>query len=86
MACLLAAPGRRPGVEREPGQVPPRVDDPSPVPLVVHIVSVIVYAVLGAFQSSAGIRRRRMMGSEVMDMAARPVPTRRGRMPRMRRT
>jgi len=33
--------------------------DPSPVPLVVHIVSVIIYAVLGAFQFSTGLRRRR---------------------------
>jgi len=40
--------------------LPARLDDPSPVPLVVHIVSVIVYAVLGAFQFSAGIRRRRI--------------------------
>ena len=33
--------------------------DPTAVPLGVHIVSVIVYAVLGAFQFSAGLRRRR---------------------------
>ncbi|MEU4605545.1 DUF2306 domain-containing protein [Kribbella sp. NPDC023972] len=33
---------------------------PSPVPLVVHIVSVIIYATLGAFQFSAGLRRRRL--------------------------
>jgi uncharacterized membrane protein len=31
----------------------------SPVPLVVHIVSALSYAVLGAFQFSAGLRRRR---------------------------
>jgi uncharacterized membrane protein len=31
----------------------------SPVPLVVHIVSVIAYSLLGAFQFSAGLRRRR---------------------------
>jgi uncharacterized membrane protein len=31
----------------------------SPLPLVVHIVAAVVYAVLGAFQFSAGIRRRR---------------------------
>ena len=30
----------------------------SPVPLVVHIVSAVVYAVLGAFQFSARLRRR----------------------------
>ena len=31
----------------------------SPVPLVVHIVAAIGYALIGAFQFSAGIRRRR---------------------------
>ena len=31
----------------------------SPVPVVVHIVSAIAYAILGAFQFSAGLRRRR---------------------------
>ena len=31
----------------------------SPVPLVVHIVSALSYAVLGAFQFSAALRRRR---------------------------
>ena len=30
----------------------------SPVPLIVHIVSAVVYAVLGAFQFSARLRRR----------------------------
>ncbi len=30
----------------------------SPVPVVVHVVSVIGYALLGAFQFSAGLRRR----------------------------
>ena len=30
----------------------------SPVPLVVHILSAVTYAVLGAFQFSSGIRRR----------------------------
>jgi uncharacterized membrane protein len=38
-------------------------DDPritaSPLPLVLHIVSAISYAVLGAFQFSPGLRRRR---------------------------
>jgi uncharacterized membrane protein len=38
-------------------QVLPGRDDPSSIPLVVHIVSVIVYAVLGAFQFSARLRR-----------------------------
>ena len=31
----------------------------SPVPVVVHIVSAVGYGVLGAFQFSAGLRRRR---------------------------
>ena len=31
----------------------------SPVPVVVHIISAVGYAVLGAFQFSAGLRRRR---------------------------
>jgi uncharacterized membrane protein len=31
----------------------------SPLPLVVHIISAVTYAVLGAFQFSAGLRRRR---------------------------
>lgn len=31
----------------------------SPVPVVVHIVAAVAYALLGAFQFSAGIRRRR---------------------------
>lgn len=30
----------------------------SPVPVVIHVVSVIGYALLGAFQFSAGLRRR----------------------------
>lgn len=38
----------------------PARSDPSPVPLVLHIVSVAGYAVLGAFQFSAGLRRRRI--------------------------
>jgi uncharacterized membrane protein len=36
----------------------PRVSN-SPVPVVVHIVCALSYAVLGAFQFSAGLRRRR---------------------------
>src|SRR3954454_3413292 len=31
----------------------------SPVPAVVHIISAVAYAVLGAFQFSAALRRRR---------------------------
>ncbi len=38
-------------------QMLPARSDPSSVPLVVHIVSVIVYALLGAFQFSARLRR-----------------------------
>ena len=37
----------------------PRVDA-SPLPVIVHIVSAIGYAVLGAFQFSSGIRRRHL--------------------------
>ena len=36
----------------------PRVDA-SPAPVVVHVAAVAVFALLGAFQFSAGIRRRR---------------------------
>ena len=36
----------------------PRISG-SPLPVVVHIVCALVYAVLGAFQFSAGLRRRR---------------------------
>lgn len=31
----------------------------SPAPLIVHIVGATLYAILGAFQFSAGLRRRR---------------------------
>jgi uncharacterized membrane protein len=54
---VLAGSARLVELSGGPGLLPAR-DDPSPVPLVVHIVSVIVYAVLGAFQFSAGLRRR----------------------------
>jgi len=57
---ILAGSSRLVELSGGPQLLPPRVDDPSPVPLVVHIVSVIVYAALGAFQFSAGIRRRRI--------------------------
>ena len=57
---VLAGSARLVELSGGPQLLPPRVDDPSPVPLVVHIVSVIVYAVLGAFQFSAGLRRRRI--------------------------
>jgi uncharacterized membrane protein len=36
----------------------PRLNE-SPVPVVVHIISAIAYVILGAFQFSAGLRRRR---------------------------
>jgi uncharacterized membrane protein len=35
----------------------PRIDA-SPVPVIVHILSVVPYAILGAFQFSSGLRRR----------------------------
>ena len=35
----------------------PRIDA-SPVPVIVHLLSVIPYSILGAFQFSAGLRRR----------------------------
>ena len=56
---ILAGSARLAEILGGPALLPPR-DDPSPVPLAVHIVSVIVYAVLGAFQFSAGLRRRRI--------------------------
>jgi uncharacterized membrane protein len=54
---VLAGSARLIELSGGPGLLPAR-DDPSPVPLVVHILSVIVYAVLGAFQFSTGLRRR----------------------------
>ena len=33
-------------------------DDPSPLPVFVHVLSAVPYAVLGAFQFSTGLRRR----------------------------
>jgi uncharacterized membrane protein len=45
------------------GGPPVRIADPrftaSPAPVVVHIVCAVAYAVLGAFQFSAALRRRR---------------------------
>lgn len=45
------------------GGAPVRIADPrftaSPVPVVVHIVCAVAFAVLGAFQFSAALRRRR---------------------------
>lgn len=55
---ILAGSARLVELSGGPELLPPR-SDPSSVPLVVHIVSVIVYAVLGAFQFSARLRRRR---------------------------
>ena len=36
----------------------PRLNE-SPVPVVMHVISAIAYVILGAFQFSAGLRRRR---------------------------
>lgn len=55
---ILAGSARLVELSGGPAMLPAR-SDPSSVPLVVHIVSVIVYAVLGAFQFSARLRRRR---------------------------
>ena len=50
---VLAGSARLAELAGGPELLPPRFD-PSPVPLVVHIVSVIVFAVLGAFQFRGG--------------------------------
>jgi uncharacterized membrane protein len=55
---VLAGSARLVELAGGPGLLPARLD-PAPIPLVVHIVSVTVFAVLGAFQFSAGLRRRR---------------------------
>jgi hypothetical protein len=39
----------------------------SPVPVVVHIVSAVTYAVLGAFQFSASLRRRRAISRSTIN-------------------
>jgi hypothetical protein len=57
---VLAGSARLVELSGGPQLLPPRVGDPSAVPLVVHIGSVIGYAALGAFQFSAGLRRRRI--------------------------
>ena len=46
---VLAGSARLAELAGGPELLPPRFD-PSPVPLVVHLVSVIIFAVLGAFQ------------------------------------
>jgi len=46
---VLAGSARLAELAGGPALLPPRFD-PSPVPLVVHIVTVIIFAVLGAFQ------------------------------------
>lgn len=58
LAPILAGSARLVELAGGPELLPAR-SDPSSVPLVVHLVSVIVYAVLGAFQFSARLRRRR---------------------------
>ena len=55
---ILAGSARLVELSGGPELLPAR-SDPSSVPLIVHIVSVIVYAVLGAFQFSVRLRRRR---------------------------
>ena len=53
---ILAGSARLVELAGGPAMLPAR-SDPSSVPLVVHIVSVIVYAALGSFQFSARLRR-----------------------------
>jgi uncharacterized membrane protein len=57
---VLAGTSRLVELSGGPALLPrnPRVDA-SPVPVVVHIVSAVLYAVLGAFQFSSAFRRRR---------------------------
>jgi uncharacterized membrane protein len=55
---VLAASARLVELAGGPGLLPPRFD-PSPIPLATHLISVIAYAVGGAFQFSAALRRRR---------------------------
>ena len=59
---VLAGSARLAELAGGPELLPPRFD-PSPVPLVVHIVSVIIFAVLGAFQFSVGRGRPRSGGT-----------------------
>lgn len=56
--AVLAGSARLVELAGGPGLLPPRFD-PSPIPLATHLVSVIAYAVVGAFQFSAALRRRR---------------------------
>ena len=58
---IVAGSSRLIGLSGGPELLPPLTGSfaASPVPLVVHIVSVIVYTLLGAFQFSTGLRRRR---------------------------
>ena len=56
--AVLAASARLVELAGGPGLLPPRFD-PSPIPLATHLVSVIGYAVVGASQFSAALRRRR---------------------------
>ena len=55
---VLAGSARLAELAGGPELLPPRFD-PSPVPLVVHIVGVIIFAVLGAFQFSVDRGRPR---------------------------
>jgi uncharacterized membrane protein len=56
---IVAGTSRLVELSGRPAVLPtnPRIDA-SPLPVVVHIVSAIGYAVLGAFQFSSGLRRR----------------------------
>ena len=45
---------------------------PVPIALVVHIVSAVVYSLVGAFQFSAGLRRRRPRWHRAVRSGARP--------------
>ena len=58
MIPVLAGSARLTELAGGPELLPPRFDA-SPVPLVVHLVSVIIFAVLGAFQFRVGTGRPR---------------------------
>lgn len=60
MVPVLAGTARLVELAGGPAVLPvnPRIDG-SPAPVVVHIISALLYAVVGAFQFSAALRRRR---------------------------
>jgi len=45
----------------------------APAPVVVHIVSAVLFSVLGAFQFSAGLRRRRPLWHRLSGRVAAPL-------------